>query len=124
MPETRLFRLTAADFNGQSFDGSPFEFLGRYDTEARIVIPVTTDLDSDVKSLASAVESAIVKGLVSMHTKNGTDYAQWAVKYEGGVFDYGPGDYVLVMSAGMLLWVPGSVMSALGIKIPEKVQGA
>lgn len=119
-----LFELTAADFNGKDFDGAPFDYVGKYDPENRIVIPVSESIDTDCQRFQDAIATAVQKGKLAVHTKNGTDYAQWEVPYDGGVIDYGPGDYVLVVGEAALVWIPGSVIAALGIKIPETKAGA
>lgn len=111
-----LFEVTAADWNGRSFDGSPFSYVGRYLKETKTVSSITAELAEDVNSLQIAVAKAIDSGKLKIHTQGGSDYAQWRVFDDnGGHLDYGPGDYVLVMSETTLLWIPGNVIAALGI---------
>jgi len=111
-----VFALTAADWNGRSFDGSPFSYVGRYVKETKTISTVTTDVAADVNTLQSAISKAIESGKLKMHTTGGTDYAQWRVFDEnGGYLDYGPDDYVMVVSENTLLWIPGKVIAAFGI---------
>lgn len=64
-------RVTAADFNGSDFDGSPF---------------------SDVPMW---LRDAMNNRKIVLHTRGGTDYAQWEVTTKLGVVNAGPGDWIV-----------------------------
>lgn len=64
--------VTAADFNGRSFDGSPFDAFPNW------------------------LQVALAYGVVRADTPNCTDYAEWWVKTTEGEILAGP-DHVIVL---------------------------
>lgn len=77
-------RITAADFNGESWDGSPFSVLPGW------------------------LHDAIQLGAVTPHTRGHTDYAEWDVVLGSGkgVISAGPGDWIIRRANGDLSVVP------------------
>ena len=71
-------RITAADFNGRTWDGSPFS--------------------DEPNWLLSAVEG----GMIREHTRGSTDYARFDVTTAEGVVDAGPGDEIVRVGTGSL----------------------
>lgn len=71
-------QITAADFNGQTWDSSPFR--------------------PGPPWLLEAVEAR----LLQPHTRGDTDYARWDVTTRKGVVDAGPGDWVVLCADGSL----------------------
>lgn len=61
-------KITAADFNGTSFDGSPFSAWPEW------------------------LQTAVNNGVVQAVNPRCTDYAEWAVKTPQGVIVLSPGD--------------------------------
>lgn len=66
--------VTAADFNGKSFDGSPF-----------LITPYSANSD---------FTQHIISGDIKIDRMTCTDYAIWLIKTEKGVERVGPGDIV------------------------------
>jgi hypothetical protein len=64
-------RITAADFNGSDWDGSPFSEMPDW--------------------LAEAVRA----GTVAPHTRGHTDYTEWDIKTLEGTMNAGPGDMLI-----------------------------
>lgn len=83
-------RITAADFNGETWDGSPFS--------------------DDPNWMLSAIEG----GMVRPHTRGGTDYARFDVTTADGVVDAGPGDWIARDADGRLRVERG--LAAPGVK--------
>lgn len=77
-PTTDRVRITAADFNGQTWDGSPFSDAPNW--------------------LLSAIEG----GMIRAHTRGSTDYARFHVTTPEGVVDAGPGDEIVRAGTGSL----------------------
>lgn len=71
-------RVTAADFNGKDWDGSPFSAMPDW--------------------LATAVKG----GSITPHTRNSTDYAEWDVVTSKGTISAGPGDWIIRRERGDL----------------------
>lgn len=75
---TKIVKVTSADFNGKTFDGSPFDLIGEsYDTEW--------------------IEQALVSGELRIGTPGDTDYALFGIKSEHDesiIIWAGPGDYL------------------------------
>lgn len=63
--------VTAADFNGKSFDGCPFNFVPTW--------------------LHNAIKSKTITGV----NPNSTDYLVWAVTTNDGIVNAEPGDVIL-----------------------------
>lgn len=72
-------RVTAADFNGSSWDGCPFSAVPKW--------------------LADAVDSKQVRPV----TPGSTDYAEWEVDTAKGTILAGPGDWIAVAYRGRLI---------------------
>ena len=88
-------RITAADFNGTSFDGSPFE-------------PVFEE-QSDL----TWIDEAIAKKQLYVAARGHTDYAWFGVKDEyGNVTWAGPGNYLVYLKPCILV-VPSLFIQAL-----------
>ena len=73
-------RITAADFNGVSFDGNPF---------APAPYPPWLNW-------------AVISGAIKAHSRASTDYARWDVRTSDGVVDAGPGDEIVRADDGSL----------------------
>jgi hypothetical protein len=71
-------QVTAADFNGTSWDGCPFS-----------VVP-------------DWLKDAMKNGDVAPHTRGSTDYAQWDVKTARGLLNATPGDWIIRRERGDL----------------------
>ena len=69
---TDRVRITAADFNGRTWDGNPFS-----------------------PPAPHWLCLAVLAGEVTPHTRGSTDYARWDVKTPDGVVDAGPGDWIV-----------------------------
>lgn len=69
-------RVTAADFNGQTWDGSPFD-------------PAPAPI---------WLQEAIRKYLITPSEKHATDYAVWDVEGAGEAW---PGDHIVLKADGM-----------------------
>lgn len=82
-------QVTAADFNGTSWDGSPF-------------VPYTKD-----KALLEAADFAWLKKAIQNETITihpcDTDYAQWNVRVIGGTMIAAPGDYIMPTMFGLIV---------------------
>ena len=75
-------RVTAADFNGVSFDGSPFSCLPQW------------------------LKDALADGALFMHCGGERDYATWGIVTHSGIVNAEPGDYILRRERGDLSVVP------------------
>ena len=76
-------RVTSADFNGQSFDGSPFSVCPEW------------------------LQAAVKNGDIDISTKHGDrDYAVWCVTTKNGIVLAFPGDYIIRRKHGDLSVVP------------------
>lgn len=88
--------VTAADFNGKSFDGAPLKLFGGIDKMPAWLLE------------AEQNESILVEA------RGSTDYAWFGVKDDyNNVIWAGPGDYILNLGEGgkvKLVVVPGIVM--------------
>lgn len=71
-------RITAADFNGEFFDGSPFSAKPDW--------------------LLNAVRNK----MIVCHTRGSTDYAQWDVLTSRGTINATPGDWIVRREKGDL----------------------
>jgi len=80
--ETQAVEVTAADYNGRDWDGSPFRWAGG------IAPKWLTD--------------AVVCGDLVPDTPNHTDYAEWRVKTPGGEVLASPGDAIVHHEDGTL----------------------
>lgn len=81
-------KVTAADYNGTMWDGSPFSHAEPWLWEA---------LD---------------KGVLKPHTRNHTDYAEWDIVTLEGVMSCGPGDWIARGVKGELWAIKGDVFDA------------
>lgn len=71
MAKRDAVRVTAADFNGHDWDGSPFSAMPEW------------------------LESAVGTGDVVVHMEGHTDYCLWRVKVDDGEWQTaGPGDWI------------------------------
>lgn len=77
-------RVTAADFNGHDWDGSPFSSGPDW-------------------LIAAAQDRSLVP-----HTRGSTDYTQWDVTTLRGVINAGPGDWIIRRERGDLSVVEGA----------------
>lgn len=91
-------RVTAADFNGTSWDGCPFS-----------VIP-------------DWLRNALRDESVAPHTKGSTDYAQWHVMTAKGIVNATPGDWIIRRERGDLSVVEEADAFIL-INLREPVNG-
>ena len=64
-------RITAADFNGKTFDSSPFSEMPDW------------------------LEKALQNGTIKISNTNCTDYAEWAIDTLEGTMIAGPDDYII-----------------------------
>jgi hypothetical protein len=83
MTETQEVRITAADYNGRDWDGSPFKW-----SSPEIAPKWLTD--------------ALLAGDLLPDTPNHTDYAEWRVKTPGGEVLASPGDSIVRHEDGTL----------------------
>ena len=67
----RAVRVTAADFNGTTWDGSPFSATPQW------------------------LQTFIRNGIIVGHTRGSTDYASWDVLCGDGMKTAGPGDWIV-----------------------------
>lgn len=114
-----LYEIKATDWNGKTMDGNPFEFVGRgmvgvnLETLQRDV--PETDAERDI--LAKAMETGMEKGRLVITSGEGSDYAHFQVSDPefnlGKPITYGPGDYVLVLSPSLVLWLPAVISTVL-----------
>jgi hypothetical protein len=71
-------QVTAADYNGSNWDGRPFSAMPGW------------------------LRDAIEKGIITPHTRGGTDYAQWDVQTSRGLLNATPGDWIIRRERGDL----------------------
>ena len=121
-----LFKITATDWNGQSLDGNPFLLVGLTDSDRLSIIQTEfTDVERTTLAgdLALALTQATQAGRLKVTSGDGSDYGHFEVtdpEFNGGKgITYGPGDYILLVSKSLALWLPGTVVRALN---PELTQ--
>jgi hypothetical protein len=73
-----VLRVTAADFNGKDFDGTPLEVISDCD-------------DQKVIQQAKQLEK---EGRFTINLSGDTDYAKWNVKTSNGIVVAEPGDVI------------------------------
>jgi hypothetical protein len=76
-------KVTAADYNGHDWEGSPFSAVPQW------------------------LKDAIGTGHLKPHTRGSTDYAQWDVQTASGLLNAGPGDWIIRRERGDLSVVDG-----------------
>ena len=81
--EELAVKVTAADFNGESFDGRPFTAMPDW------------------------LKDAIKSGGIVPYTRGSTDYAQWDVATKKGIVNATPDDWIVRRESGELSVVDG-----------------
>ena len=89
-------QVTAADYNGKTFDGSPF----------RGTMPIW-------------LEKAIVDEVVTISKKGGTDYARWEIHTLEGVMTVEPGDWIIKGVKGELYPCKPDIFEATYEKVTD-----
>ena len=91
----RAWVVTAADFNGKDFDGSPVETL------------FPKPEDQSIDQVAPWFQEAIKSGKILVEARGCTDYAWFGVKDDyHNVHWAGPGDVIARIQLGDLIVIP------------------
>lgn len=121
-----LFEIKATDWNGKTLDGNPFELVGVTDSDRLSIVQTEfteierTTLHAD---LATALTTGEQSGRLKVTSGDSSDYGHFEIsdpKFNlGKSVTYGPGDYVLLVSKSLALWLPGAVVKALNPELAK-----
>lgn len=114
-----LFEIKATDWNGKTMDGCPFELVGYFpDGDLRKTAVISAEQRADFhEQLAKALEAAQTKQRLNISPGFSSDYVHFEIidpEFNvGKPVVYGPGDFVLMISESLALWLPRAAIRAL-----------